>query len=174
MDIVQIHNNNIHTVTKYKPLDLINNSDTEIYKNVINNINNKYKIINDSENDLKIGDHVFIKKICIKSGKRIESKKLNIRDNKVLASVTNVYSSGIYSIKLEENIGKFEEGKELIANAKDSLKLSEEEYGILIDEKRTFEIKKSHSNRKKKYPVESNIKKTSKSKVKNKYRKNKF
>lgn len=77
------------------------------------------------------------------------SKKLNIRDIKVLISVTNIYSSGIYSIKLEENIGKFWEGEELIANVKDTLKLSEEEYGILIAEKKTVEIKKSNSNKKK-------------------------
>ena len=77
------------------------------------------------------------------------SKKLNIRDIKVLVSVTNIYSSGIYSIKLEENIGKFWEGEELIANVKDILKLSEEEYGILIAEKKTVEIKKSNSNKKK-------------------------
>ena len=74
--------------------------------------------------------YIFIKKNCIKSGKRIISKKLNIRDNKILATVTNIYVSGLYNIKVEENIGKFEEGEELIANYKDILKITEEEFTI--------------------------------------------
>ena len=38
LECVNIHNNNIHTVTGYTPSFLIKNNDEEIYEEVINNI----------------------------------------------------------------------------------------------------------------------------------------
>lgn len=38
IDCVNIHNNNIHTVTGYKPSFLIKNEDLDIYEEVIENI----------------------------------------------------------------------------------------------------------------------------------------
>ncbi len=36
--LISYHNTNFHSVTKYKPIDLINNDDEEIYKEAIKNI----------------------------------------------------------------------------------------------------------------------------------------
>lgn len=38
LDAVSTHNNNIHTTTKYKPCDLFENLNEEIYKEVVENI----------------------------------------------------------------------------------------------------------------------------------------
>ena len=38
LDCVNIHNNNIHSVTGYKPVFLIKNEDPDIYEDVTNNI----------------------------------------------------------------------------------------------------------------------------------------
>ena len=45
LECVNIHNNNIHTVTGYAPSFLIKNNDEEIYEEVINNIKKKYKFL---------------------------------------------------------------------------------------------------------------------------------
>lgn len=39
LDANYIYNYNVHTVTKFHPVDLINNTDDNIYKEVIANIN---------------------------------------------------------------------------------------------------------------------------------------
>ena len=43
LDVNYIHNYNIRTVTKFRPADLITNTEENIYNTVINNINKKYK-----------------------------------------------------------------------------------------------------------------------------------
>ena len=43
LDSNKIYNYNIHTITRYRPVDLINNTDNNIYDEVIANINKKYK-----------------------------------------------------------------------------------------------------------------------------------
>ena len=43
LDFNHIHNYNVHNITKFKPVDLISNTNEDIYKTVIDNINKKYK-----------------------------------------------------------------------------------------------------------------------------------
>ena len=43
LECVNIHNNNWHTVTGYKPSFLIKNEDEEIYEEVVNNIKKNIK-----------------------------------------------------------------------------------------------------------------------------------
>ena len=60
LESVSVHNNNVHTVTGFKPVFLIRNTDEEIYNIVINNIKKNYKTVLDEEKDnyiLNIGDH---------------------------------------------------------------------------------------------------------------------
>ena len=44
LEIVQNHNNNIQTVTDYRPIDLFYNNDIEVYKKVVENIKKRIKI----------------------------------------------------------------------------------------------------------------------------------
>ena len=63
---------------------------------IIKSIENIKKFTNLKENDnynlLDIRSHILIKKNCIKSGKRLLTRKLNIRDNKILGTITNLSS----------------------------------------------------------------------------------
>lgn len=62
IDCVNIHNNNVHTITGFKPSFLIKNTDKEIYDTVIENIKKKYKIAvkyDDENYILKEGDHLL-------------------------------------------------------------------------------------------------------------------
>ena len=38
LDAIDIHNNNIHTITQYRPVDLLKNTDEQVYLNVLENI----------------------------------------------------------------------------------------------------------------------------------------
>ena len=42
IDTNHIHNYNTHLVAKYRPVDLINNTNEEVFKEVIANITKKY------------------------------------------------------------------------------------------------------------------------------------
>ena len=67
LNAIDIHNNKIHTITKYKPIELINTSSEELINQVIKNIEQiDYKKHLDNNKELKEGDHILIKKIlCI-------------------------------------------------------------------------------------------------------------
>ena len=71
----KIHNNNIHWITKYKPIDLINNTDSGIYDIVKDNIKTKYKNSIDSITNYKKDDHIKIKKGAYKIGNCIKIRK---------------------------------------------------------------------------------------------------
>ena len=92
LEAVDIHNNKIHTITKYKPKELIHNTNEEISKIVIENKKFTNLKENDNYNVLDIRSHILIKKNCIKSGKQLLTRKLNIRDNKILGTITNLSS----------------------------------------------------------------------------------
>ena len=75
LECVSIHNNNIHTVTGFKPSFLIKNYDHEIYQVVISKIKNKYDICekNDDKNYIiKVGDHSLTKGAPYKLGKTLK------------------------------------------------------------------------------------------------------
>ena len=52
----------------------------------------------------------MIKKNCSKSGKRLVIRKLNMRDDKIITTVVNNYSRGIYALKIDESLNSFKEG----------------------------------------------------------------
>ena len=62
LEAVSVRYNNEHTVTAFKPIFLIRNTDEEMYNIVINNIKKNYKNVLDEEKDnyiLNIGDHLI-------------------------------------------------------------------------------------------------------------------
>lgn len=81
------HNRNIHTITKYRSIELINNTSEEVYNKVIENIKNSqiYKAKNYVE--LSEGNRILIEKNCVISNKRLITRKFNIRDIKIVAKL---------------------------------------------------------------------------------------
>ena len=131
LDAVAIHNQNIHTSTNYKPIDLLHNSSEVIKDEVMKNIEKNFpKNLNSSEN-LKVGDKVLIKKNCLKKGKRLITQKYNLRDEKIIATLSNLYTNTLFSIKIDETINTFEEGEELIVNINQILYITDQEWQII-------------------------------------------
>ena len=63
LEVIYIHNNNIHTSTNHRPIDLINNTNEDIFEEVMNNIKKKLDYKNKNYVELNEGDHIMIKKI---------------------------------------------------------------------------------------------------------------
>lgn len=60
LDCVKIHNENVHTITGFKPSFLIKNRDEEIYGLVYANIKKAYKIDDEINNYLLVNDHLHL------------------------------------------------------------------------------------------------------------------
>ena len=115
------------------------------------------KNLNSSEN-LKVGDKVLIKKNCLKKGKRLITQKYNLRDEKIIATLSNLYTNTLFSIKIDETINTFEEGEELIVNINQILYITDQECHII---KKDIEKKKLKASQRKyiKYKDKDNSKK---------------
>ena len=61
--MLYIYNNNIHTTTKYRPVDLLKNTDEQAYLNVLENIKKiNYGAKKDEAEEIDAGTHIIIKK----------------------------------------------------------------------------------------------------------------
>lgn len=69
LDEFSIHNNKIHTVTNYKPNELINNTNEEVFEKVLENIKNTKPKLNEDDIILNFGNHILVKKNSIKNKK---------------------------------------------------------------------------------------------------------
>ena len=78
LEAVNIHNHNIHTFTGYRPIDIINNTDEEIYLQVMENIKNKLNYENREHDDINISTYFLIKPQVHKIGKRIIANESQI------------------------------------------------------------------------------------------------
>ena len=79
LDANHTHNYNTHTVTKYRPIDLINNTDNDIYEEVINNIRRKYQSKTNEFKILEKGTKIKLKPGCYKIGRNIKFRKMEIK-----------------------------------------------------------------------------------------------
>ena len=89
LDVVSVHNTNIHTGTNYKPIEIIQNTNQEIYDKVMENMDKSFHKFKDDLSDIKIGDHVFVKKNFVKNGKRLITRKLNKRNENIIGTITH-------------------------------------------------------------------------------------
>ena len=80
-------------------------------------------------------------------------KKNKIRNIKIFCTITANYEFGVYSVKIEEDNNQFDIGEELIANTKQFLLITQEEWNILktnrIEDKGEDEQKKKDKKNKK-------------------------
>ena len=152
LEAVEIHNNYIHTSTLYRPVELFENTDEEIYLKVIENIKKRWKIKEINDIDLKPGKHILIKNNIAKAGKRLVKKKFKLREYKIPGTITNNYENGLLAIKIDENIGPFIEGEELIADINHILLISDKEWNSLMNEPKESKEKKDIKVKKDKKP----------------------
>ena len=107
--------------------------------------------------------HIIIKKNCVKSNKRLITRKINIRSDKIISTIIDSFGKGFYSIRVDENYGTFIEGEELFADYNQINLISEDEWNILKINK--FDVKNKIKN-KKIYPKKKNKKSKKQKKMK--------
>ena len=62
LEVINIHNNNMHSTTGYKPIDLFTNTSKDIYNEVNNNIDKVFKNKNKYFNEVNKGNKLLVKK----------------------------------------------------------------------------------------------------------------
>ena len=103
LEAVSVRYNNEHTVTAFKPIFLIRNTDEEMYNIVINNIKKNYKNVLDEEKDnyiLNIGDHLITLGGPYKIGKNIKCRKTKFKTSKIPLTVLNNFYCCVIKVKL--------------------------------------------------------------------------
>ena len=79
-------------------------------------------------------------------------KKFKLREYKIPGTITNNYENGLLAIKIDENIGPFIEGEELIADINHILLISDKEWNSLMNEPKESKEKKDIKVKKDKKP----------------------
>ena len=162
LDCVDIHNNNVHSVTGFKPTFLLKNDDEEIYELVINNIKKTEKNIEKEDNSnyvLKAGDHLLTLKGAYKAEKNIKCRKTKVKNYKVPLTVLNNYNFGLLKVKIDADIGSFKIGEEYYIEPKSAKIITDNEWKLVIDdlkhdlEEYNRKIQKEIKNKKKEKKV---------------------
>jgi len=137
LDCVEIHNNNIHTVTGFIPSFLINNQDQEIYDIVIDNIKKTNKILEKDEKDyslLKEGDHLLTKTGPYKVGKSTKCLKTKVKTNKFPLTIIKNFTCGIIKVKVDVDLYMFKKDETYYLDPKYTTIITESEWKKVIDE----------------------------------------
>ena len=71
LEAVNIHNHNIHSITGYRPVDIISNIDDDIYKSVIENTKKNLNYEKKEYVFIDIGNHLLINSQIHKVGNKI-------------------------------------------------------------------------------------------------------
>ena len=132
LDAVESHNNTIHTINNYRPKDIINNTNEEVYHTVLENIKNSQKFDIDKYNKIDKGIHILIKKNCTLKNNRLTTIKLNIRNITIAGIITDNQGHGLNSIKIDQNYGNFSKNDEIIAETNQLEIISEKEWTIIM------------------------------------------
>ena len=148
LNSLNIHNNNIHSVTRYKLVFLIRSEDPEIYEDIINNIKKTYKDLEkDDDNNyiLKIGDHLVTKRMTYKIWKTLKSRKNKYKLLKLHLTVTKNFNYHIIKIVVDEDRYNFKKGENYFIYPKHVKLINEIDWKTII-----FEIQKDAEDYKKK------------------------
>ena len=136
LDSVNIHNNNIHTVSGYSPCFLLRNEDEEIYEIVLENIKKLYKISEKQNEDfyiLKVGDHLITKKGHYKKGKMLKCRKTKNKTEKLPLTVLNNYFCGIINVRVDANLYQFKKDETLLIEPMNCKSINENEWKEIVN-----------------------------------------
>ena len=132
LDAYYTHNNNIHTSTKKKPVDLIKNTDKDIYLEVLENIKNSLKRNQINYTQLKKNDYILLKPGCYLRGKLIKYHKCKNRIISVPGIVIKDYEGGLISFKPSVTIYDLIENEEYFTTTECVTSIDENQYDNLI------------------------------------------
>ena len=140
-----IHNNNIHTSTGYKPIDLFYNTNEEIFNEVSKNIEKAFVNKNKYFTEIKKGDKLLIKKDTIPSGRNIKFKKNKSYIRGTIASCLEDFTGGLLLIRVDENQYLYNEGDEFLTDVKYVSTISEAQWNKIKEE--NYAVKKPEKNK---------------------------
>ena len=166
LDANYIHNYNVHTVTKYRPIDLINNTDINIYNEVIANINKKYKAKSNKEfKTFEKGIRLRLKPGCYKIGRNIKFRKAKSKYISIPATVEKDYDCGLLLINIDANIYEFKLNEKYFIDSSLVVMLIEKQWKTIVnicnkhsnDEEKEETKEKKKDNKTAKNPFKKNI-----------------
>ena len=137
LDSVLINNNNIHTITGFKPSFLIKNDDEEIYNTVVDNIKKVFKFNEEKNKEyylLKEGDHLISKNGPFKKGKVIKCRRTKYKTDKLPLTVLKNYFCGVISEKVDENLYNFIKDEIFLIEPNACKKINDFEWNAIIDD----------------------------------------
>jgi len=134
LDAINIHNNNTHTTTKYKPIELFSNTSEEVFNEASNNIDKAFKNKNTYFSEIKKGDKLLLKKGTYPSRRIIKIRKSKQDIKGTIATCLEDYSGGLLLIKIDETKSFYNEGDELLTDVKYVTSITEDQWNIIIKE----------------------------------------
>ena len=77
-----------------------------------------------------------------KVGKILITRKIKLREYKIPGTITNNYENGFFAIKIDDNVGPFVEGDELIGELKQIILINDSKWNCLMKEPKEYKGKK--------------------------------
>ena len=152
LEAVNCHNHNIHSTTGFRPSDLINNTNEEIKKKVLDNIKKRFNIDHKEYDNIAEGCHILINQNVHKKGKKLMVSKFKNKEKifKIPATVLSNYGGGLLAISIDISNYELEKGEECIIDSKLCSLISQDLWNTIIKENEDKNIvKKTKTN---KYP----------------------
>ena len=120
LEAINIHNNKIHSSTGFRPCDIINNTNEDIQKKVLENIEKSLKINNNNYDDIKEGDKLLINQYVHHIGKKLVVGKFKQKDKifKLPGTILSNYGGGLLKISIDVDNYEFNKGEEYLIESK--------------------------------------------------------
>ena len=155
LEAINCPNHKVHSITGFRPCDIINNIDENIKTKVLDNIKKSLKIKElDDNNELKIGTHILINEKVHKKGKKLVLSKFTKKEKifKIPGTILANYSGGLLAISIDIATYEFEKNEECIIEAKLCTLLTQTQWEkILRENEPKQEAKQKKSNKYRKY-----------------------
>lgn len=133
LDANKIHNYNVHTITRYRPVDLINNTDNDISKKVIDNINKKYKTNHLNLKTFEKGIRLRLKPGCYRIGRNIKFRKAKSKYISIPATIEKDYDCGLLFINIDVNIYEFKLNEKYFIDSALVVILTEKQWKTIVN-----------------------------------------
>ena len=136
LDAISIHNNNIHTTTGYKPINLFYNTNENAFNGINKNIEKAFNNKNTYFSEINKGNKLLVNKAIESSGKMIKIMKNKNYFKDTIATCLQDYSGGLLLllIRIDETQYLHKEGDELFTDIKNVTSITYEQWIKIVNE----------------------------------------
>ena len=115
-----IHKHKIYSSTDFRPCDIINNTNEDIQKKVLENLEKYLKINSNNYDDIKEGDKILLNQFVHHSGKKLVVGKFKPKDKifKLPGTILSNYGGGLLKISIDVDNYEFNKGEEYLIDSK--------------------------------------------------------